>query len=642
MSTEAAYSTNYARSRGRIQNGTGLGIAYPHPFFDLSSTYTPSSIQGLFRQLREFFLLNGLFHTIIHKLSEYPLTDLLFDDKDLQTAGMWKTFFERTLQFRRFQVEVGLDYYAYGNALVSVRYPLIKWLICKSCGRTHQASTSRSRWAYRGNRFHLSCTCGAEGEAKVRDQTIKQANEMQLIRLDPELVQIDFNPLTRKRTYYLRIPAGIRSDVMLGRKHVVESLPQAYLQAVELNEMVVVPDDEIFHMARPSVSGFDPGWGCPLLLPVLKEAFQLQVMRKAQETVLLEHLIPLRILFPQAASGTSDPFAMVPLPQWKESMAKEIARWRWDPAYMPIVPLPLGQQSLGGDGKALMVQPEMQALIDHIVVSLGVPREFIFGGAAWSGSNVSLRTVENMFFGFISLQLDLVRFVQRKASALLNWPISEAKFRPFRMADDIQRKQFLLQAAQGEFISQTSFLEEMDMDATREAERRIQETTTQVEAMRIKQVALARMQAEVNEINTKAQLKLQELQQQAAMAQQQQQAAMQQQQVEQQQAALLQKQQVATQLPPADAFNMAFSSRMGQQAPGVPAQAVAQTAAQQIAALPQNQQAAALQNLAAQLGPEVAQLVQQLMGGAIADGTKLTGGPDAPDPEQKPPRRPRS
>jgi len=637
------YSSSYSRSRGRIQGGASNAISYPHPWFDVATTYMPASIQSLFRQLREFFLLNGFFHTVVTKLAQYPLTDLIFDDKDRDTAHKWDAFFKDTLRFRSFQLEVGLDYYVYGNALVTLRYPLVKWLRCTECKSERAAHTCRSHWVYRGYEFHYTCDkCAHDDPAEVRDESVRIPEQVRLLRLDPELVQIRYNPLTRERTYYMSIHGQLRSDVMMGRKDVVENLPQVYLDACKRNEMVVIPAAEVFHMARPTVSGFDPGWGCPLLLPVLKEAFQLQVMRKAQETVLLEHLVPLRVLYPQPASSTSDPFATVPLPLWKEHMAKEIARWRWDPAYIPILPLPVGQQAVGGDGKALMVQPEMQALIEHIVVCLGVPKEFIFGGASWSGSNVSLRTVENMFLDYIEMQLDLVKFIQRKVQPIAEWPQSPAKFKPFRMADDILRKQWLTGLVQAGYLSQTSLLEEADFDAHREAQRRKDETKQQMEATKTQQLAQAKMQQEVQRINTETQIEQMQAQQRAQNQLQQEQMAQQQQQQEQasqQQNEMAQQQQAAAEKSMAPTFEQIVGSKLnGGQLPGADIATMASLLAEQIAALPQHMQPSALANLGQTGGPELQQEVQRRVGGAVANGINV----GKPDPEQRPPRRPQS
>ena len=75
---------------------------------------------------------------------------------------------------------------------------------------------------------------------------------------------------------------------------------------------VIFSKDNFFHMRRPTLATQDRGWGTPLLLPVLKDTFYLQIMKKAQEAILLEHIVPLRVLFPQAGSGSSDPYCISP------------------------------------------------------------------------------------------------------------------------------------------------------------------------------------------------------------------------------------------------------------------------------------------------------------------------------------------
>lgn len=636
-------STRYSRSRGRIQNGSG-SVSYPHPFFDIASTYIPQSMQSLFRHLMEFYLLNGFFNVVVNKLAEYPITDLVFSDKDKEVGKRWGNYFEDTLQFRQFQVSCGLDYYCYGNTLVSARFPITKWLICDSCKHRVIAAANRKVWNFRGMEFHLNCPkCSAETKAKVEDIPKKTPEAIRLIRWDPSNVQIHFDPLNRTRTYYFRITGQLRADIALGRKDVVEETPQVYLDACRRNEMVVLPADQIFHMMRPNISGFDPAWGLPLLFPVLKEAFQLTLMRKSQETVLLEHLVPLRVLFPQPAAGTADPFSSIPLTMWKDAVTAEISRWRWDPAYIPVMPLPIGQQSIGGDGKALLVQPEMQALIDHIIVCMGVPREFIFGGASWSGSNVSLRTVENMFFGYIQQHLQLVRFVQRKVASVTDWPLSTPRFKPIRMSDDIQRKQLLLSMRQGDMLSETTFLEEcMDLDMEREQELKTKEATLLVKSSEAKQTALAHMQGRIGAINLDYQLKQQELQQNTQMQQQAAMAAQQPQPVD----PMAEEQQAMAAQQAGPMFDQMLSSRLtpGGGGPGIPATAMADVMAKQIASAPPKMQYEMLQNLKAQMGPEIFELVSKQLGSVIAQGGSEHQGAavGAPDPQQRPPRRPQS
>jgi hypothetical protein len=55
------------------------------------------------------------------------------DDENQQLRGQWEDIIEHILRLRPFMIEVGLDYFCYGNAFVSIHYPFEKYLICGSC-----------------------------------------------------------------------------------------------------------------------------------------------------------------------------------------------------------------------------------------------------------------------------------------------------------------------------------------------------------------------------------------------------------------------------------------------------------------------------------------------------------------------------
>lgn len=653
-------STRFSRTRGRIQGGGGYGVAYPHPFFDLATTYMPTSMKSLFRWLRHYFLLNGFFNTVISKLAEYPVTDLLFEAQNPEESRKWKQFFEDHLHYRLFQVEVGLDYFVYGNAFVSLRYPFTKFLQCSNdqCRWEMAARSCRKNWTFSGHDFRLTCPkCGHVGPAKVQDVSTKSAAGARLIRWSPEAITIRYNEVSGHKTFYYDIPNHLRNDITLGRKHVVEEIPQVFIDAVRRNVSVVIPSEGLFHMARPSISGFDRGWGIPLLLPVLKEGFQMQVLRKANEVVLMEHLQPLRVMFPQPAAGTADPFASVPLSLWKEQVSQEVARWRWDPAYIPIMPLPIGQQTIGGDGKALLLDQQIQSLAESIVVQIGVPKEIIFGGASWSGGNVAMRAVENFFLGYLSEHHALLRFITQQLRVTLNWPEVDARFKPFRMADDVQQTQLLMQLNQMNKISDTTLLSRLDLDSREENASMLREIDGRTEVFRKTQVEMAKVQNDVQAIAAKGQAALMQQQQAAQQGPVPGEAGAPEGPVDPAQ----QQQAAAPPSPPASGvnalgmpldptqqFDAAVTSQLNAgmtNRPAIPLEQLASFYAQQIANMsPQggNEILASLQQSSPDLYALVQQKLSELQAGGGSAGAPQPGQGSVdmrPMPQQRPPRR---
>src|SRR5690606_39531063 len=227
-------------------------------------------------------------------------------------------------------------------------------------------------------------------------------------------------------------------------------------------------------------------------------------------SILLEHIVPLRILFPQPGSGTSDPYTSIHLDQWRDHVAMEIARWRLDPNYIPILPLPVGNQTLGGDGRALLLVQEMIAMGEQIINGMQVPLEFIKGGMSYAGTNVSMRMLENQFIGYLSRHKQMANWVLKKIAAYMDWPTATVRFKPFKMADDIQRKAYLFQLNQAGKVSDTTLLADSDLNQEDENETMKRETASRISAMEEQQLALAELQGKQQVISMKMTAKAQQ------------------------------------------------------------------------------------------------------------------------------------
>lgn len=296
------------RSRSVISDAVGA-VRYPSPFFDLGSMYLPSSFKTMLRWCRYYFLTNPIINAVVYKMAEYPVTDLIIDEQGENLRDQWDLFFRNTIQLKRTLVEIGLDYGAYGNAFVSLHYPFRKYLKCPVCGYANQVS--RQKYTFRDYKFVGECNkCGSHVTFEPKDHYIKSAREIRLIRWNPEYVTIHHNEATGESKYYYTVPGTLSNDVRMSKRHVIESLPQPFIEAIKANKAILFSQDNIYHMKRPTIAQKDKGWGLPMILPVLKDTFYLAILRKAQEAIAVEHAVPLRILFPQTTSGTADPYCV--------------------------------------------------------------------------------------------------------------------------------------------------------------------------------------------------------------------------------------------------------------------------------------------------------------------------------------------
>lgn len=365
---------------GRTPGGQFHGsLRYPSPFFDIGHTFLPSTFDQLFKWCRYYFLVNPLINAVTYKMAEYPITPLIFEVEDVDTRKKWEGISENMLRLRAFQIEVGLDYFCYGNAFITLHFPFIKYLICTNC--KHEVVVDKAAYKFRNLKFYLACDkCDTTSEAKVHDHYIKDLKGIKLIRWNPEYVRPEHNELTGHTDFFLQVPQVIKNDILLGKRHIVETIPHIYIEALQQSKSLRFTDDSVFHLKRPTIAQKDMGWGMPLILPVLKDTYYLQILRKAQEAIAQQHIVPLRILFPQAAGASSDPYSTTDLGMWRKRIEAEIAKWRADANYIPILPLPIGNETIGGEGKALMLHQEMRAWSEQIVAGMHVPIEFVFGG----------------------------------------------------------------------------------------------------------------------------------------------------------------------------------------------------------------------------------------------------------------------
>lgn len=545
-------------------DGRNSNFRYPSQWWDVAHMELPNSIKGLFKWCRYHALVNPLISSVVRKLSAYPVTKVSIKDKVSdgfdKNHSRWDSLLKNTLNINRFQIEAGLDYHTYGNCIVSIYFPFHKHLECKSCKKKERIKKLKYKvdWNFKNFEYTLNCSCGHTGPAKVHDIFYKSHKDIRLVRWNPTDIQIDYNPITQRKEYAYNIPPKIRKKVLTKKLSYLEELPSKFIDSMKYKKPVILASENVFHFKAetPSLNSNDEGWGYPPILPALKDSFYLQIMKKAQEAVMLEHLVPLDIIYPATQDQNASPYTTVNLSDWKRKIETELINWRMDPNHKPILPLPVGYQRIGGNGRALMLTQEIRAHSEHILIGMGVPQEFVFGGLSWTGSSVSLRMLENLFMTYRDMHDNfLTNFLVPNVSRFMGWHPVDIRMKTFKMADDIQNKQLLLNLNQLRKVSDQTLLSEFDIDAFTEMKAVEKELRRNLEITKLDSLYKAQIQGESQQIMMKAQTDavlqqqkaklraqkdMQEQQKQDAMLQQKKQQAQQVQQPQQKQVNVVQ------------------------------------------------------------------------------------------------------
>jgi len=469
---------------GSQHHGQGklrMPMTYPSPFFDISKFYLPPSVKELFKWCRYYYKTSELIHPVIYKMAEYPVTDLVFEPEDEeegvdQGGERLEQILQEEFAIKSLLIEIGLDYFTYGNAFVSIYFPFKRFLVCKNCKEKNQFEDFKEYGPKGDLKFQkfefkgICPKCGANTNFEVEDVPVKQLRKIKLVRIPPDQIDIEHHGITGISHYYYNISGKDRRRVLEGDYETLKTLPWLFIQAVKEKKKVKLNPSSFYHFKRADISDGDDGWGMPLVLPVMRNMFYLNVLRKAQEAIAFEHLVPLRILFPTDNQGAAAPHIHTGLGDWKNNVERAIRMWKQDPNYIPVMPIPLGFQQIGGDGKMLLLTQEIRQVQESIVNGMTVPQEFVFGGLSWSGSSISLRMLENHFLVYRQDLLKFLDFVSKKISSFLDIKPRKIKMQEFKMADDIQRKQLFMQLNSMAKISDSTMLKEIaDIDAKGEA-----------------------------------------------------------------------------------------------------------------------------------------------------------------------------
>lgn len=468
-------------------------LTYPNPFFDLSRFYMPKTIKAMFKYCRWFFYQNEFIHNVITKMTEYPITDILFEtNTDPEVRAQYEKLFNHNLKLKKLLIEIGLDYYTFGNCFISANMKFKRFLTCPNC--KHSDPITNFSYKFQEFKFKGTCPkCQIVGILEPEDKYLTTPEYFKFIRWAPENISIDYDEITGESRYFYQINEQTKAGIMAGKKEVVERVPMLFIEALSKKKKIELDANNLYHLKRPTLAEEDRGWGKPLILPAMKMLYYMQTLRRGNEAIVADHLIPMRAMFP-SSQGNLDPFTQLNLGSWRANVEEQLLKWRRDSNHIGVFPIPIGYQSLGGDAKILMVTPEMSYLEESIINSFGFPTEFIKGGATWTSASVSLRIVENMFMSYREMLTDMLNyFMVPKIGAFLKYAPIKLKFKKLKMSDDPQAKELLIMLANSGKLSDSVLLEEFGIDLKENRDARASDTKFNNELL----IAQGEAQAEI-------------------------------------------------------------------------------------------------------------------------------------------------
>lgn len=481
-----------------MSNGTN-GV-YGDPMRLWAHSFSSRNLKQLFRWTEYLYYNSAQIFAGTRKFAEYPITELEYMSDSDKLTSLYRRLLEDIVGIKRNLIKASIDLQVYGNSFTSIHLPFKRYLKCSKCQFKQVAEIIDYTYNPNTAEFKHTCgDCGTKATSIVVDTLQISPEKINIVRWDPKLIQISYNSVTGESEYYLQVPSELKSKVQGGDKHLITTLPKPILETIAAGELFKFNNDEIFHMRADAPAGVQSGWGYPPLVACMPLFYHASVLRKANESIALERIVPMRVMHPQAISGNADPILSLSMGKFMSEVEDNISKWRRDPNHIMMSPVAVGVSQVGGEGRALMVNAEIQQAEDNIIAAMGFPKEFVYGGLSYTGSSVTLRMLENQLESSVFQLTQLLRWLTNKMGKFLGWEKCQVGLGDFKMIDDVSQKQLVMQLFQMGMVSKTTVAEAHGIDIAEEREKIKQENLTDARFQKELELDMMDMQKDLSQ-----------------------------------------------------------------------------------------------------------------------------------------------
>lgn len=469
-----------ASDAGATQAGASK---FPNPFCDIASLYIPQNIVEAFSWTEYLMTVMAPFSSVVNRVVSYFLTeiDITADSGDI--AEKYEDMLDNHLHIMDKLKSIGMDYFAYGNSFISLYLPFNRFLECPRCGVWYHSKTIP--WAFDSSTIKFSCKCpnkkcGYDGVFEVHDvPDVGNKDDVRIIRWNPKRMHIKAHPVSGKVEYEYDLEQEFVQHVRNGSRFYIESAPMdvletcAHTSADASTYKFKFNDGAIHHMKEHALAGLPiRGWGIPPLLPYFKLAYYIQLMRRYDEAIALDFIVPFRVLYPQYNGPQGqDALTAISMRTFIAEMQRMLAKKRRNITTYEVAPFPLGYQLLGGEAKQLAPKDSIKEAMDELLNALGIPQELFAGTLTLQAAPVALRLFERQFNVLVDNFNVIVKWLLDKLATFFNWAKVDGQLSPITLADDLERKGMQMQAAAGMDVSKTTAYKAYGIDYAGEQEK---------------------------------------------------------------------------------------------------------------------------------------------------------------------------
>lgn len=418
------------------------------------------------------------------------------DTVDMDSKDLYIDKLEKEHKIMQQILAASLDLQFYGNSFTSVARSITRALMCPRCGamRYLRNLTRGVDYDFTKGKFTSSCpSCKKyKGEMRIQDFIDYSADkELMVMSWSPLAISLDHCSITgaEKITY---IPTENSKSFVEDESEsaALESLPRCLLQALADDKAVEFKNGGCLHLALPrdSMNADElKGWGLPGFLPAFKYIVMLMLLERQTEAAVKDFMLPIRLLFPapNTSRGGSDPISMagnsLHMGEFRATVEKALRSQARHQASWQLIPAPVEQIQLGGDGKAVAPVELLQYAKDNLLDCYCIPTEFArtqFTGIGGIPA-ASLKNFEQTWEPEINQMELYLNWYLKNCNQLLGWPDFKGELMRQSIATDPARMNFMSAMNQAGLISNTTMMRSMNINPKQERARLIEDQINQ-------------------------------------------------------------------------------------------------------------------------------------------------------------------
>ena len=213
------------------------------------------------------------------------------------------------------------------------------------------------------------------------------------------------------------------------------------------------------------------------ILSNFAQAYYTQVLRRYNEALALDYVVPFRVLTPAAKSKEGDPLLNMNMQNFTARAMQMIRQHRQDPASWNVMPFPIEYQALGGEAKDLATPELMDQATDEMLNAIGIPSELYRGTLQLQVMPTALRLFQQTWPQLVGNFNSWLDWASEAICTALSWEKPDRVFlQPVTLADDLEQRNMLLQLASSNLVSRRTAFAPWGIDSTTEQKKIFEES----------------------------------------------------------------------------------------------------------------------------------------------------------------------